>query len=144
MNIKQVEHEVGISADNLRYYEKEGLLCPKRSDTNNYRYYSQEDIDLLKNIKYLRMLGVSVSKIRSIILETGELQTVLEEQLSEPVWSGRIRDILLADTTKEWMTPPKRNHRFGLLLTYTFFMESVICFLTGDYFTTQSLEGHFL
>ena len=38
MYIKEFSAQTGLSADTLRYYEKEGLLLPER-DGNGYRVY---------------------------------------------------------------------------------------------------------
>ncbi len=46
MKIKQAEELVGITSKNIRFYEDQGLLQPKRSD-NGYREYSKEDIEIL-------------------------------------------------------------------------------------------------
>ena len=55
MKIKQAEELAGISSKNIRFYEEQGLLQPKRSE-NGYRNYSIEDVELLKCIKFLRKL----------------------------------------------------------------------------------------
>ena len=47
MQIKELEQTLGISKVNLRYYESENLINPIRSE-NNYREYSDEDIEKLK------------------------------------------------------------------------------------------------
>ncbi len=47
MNTQQVEQMTGISRQNIRYYEKEGLLSPKRDEGNGYRIYSREDVEIL-------------------------------------------------------------------------------------------------
>ena len=44
MKIKEVEALVGIKKTNIRFYEREGLLNPDRSEENNYREYSEEDM----------------------------------------------------------------------------------------------------
>ena len=44
MKIKEVEALVGIKKTNIRFYEREGLLNPERSEENNYREYSEEDV----------------------------------------------------------------------------------------------------
>ncbi len=36
MNIKQAEEASGIQKSNLRFYEKEGLVVPKRNKENDY------------------------------------------------------------------------------------------------------------
>lgn len=61
MKIKEVENIIGITKANIRYYEKEGLLEPVRNEENNYREYSAEDVECLKRIKTLRLLGISIS-----------------------------------------------------------------------------------
>ena len=47
MKIRQAEQLTGISGSNIRFYEKEGLIKPERGE-NNYREYSEEDVELLK------------------------------------------------------------------------------------------------
>ncbi len=63
MKIKEIAKLVDISAANIRYYEKEGLLSPNRNEENNYREYSEEDLIRLKDIKKLRLLGINISTI---------------------------------------------------------------------------------
>lgn len=64
MNIREVEAKTGLKKANIRYYEQEGLLAPKRNKQNNYREYSSEEIEILERVKFLRMLGVSIEDIR--------------------------------------------------------------------------------
>lgn len=66
MTIKEVEAQVGIKKTNIRYYEEAGLVTPDRDRENNYRSYSAEDVKLLKKIKFLRSIGVSVADIRRL------------------------------------------------------------------------------
>ena len=40
-NIKEAEALTGISRQNIRYYEKMGLLNPKRDAGNGYRKYDE-------------------------------------------------------------------------------------------------------
>ena len=49
MNINQVEKMTGVSKRNIRFYEKQGLLSPNREE-NNYRDYSEQDVNTLKKI----------------------------------------------------------------------------------------------
>ena len=44
LNTKQAEELTGMSRQNIRYYERMGLLEPARDDSNAYRDYSEEDI----------------------------------------------------------------------------------------------------
>lgn len=81
MTIKDVENKVGITKANIRYYENEGLISPKRNDTNNYREYSQQDIEQLERIKVLRVLGVPISDIRELKDGKLNLDAVMENRL---------------------------------------------------------------
>ena len=67
MNTKQVEELVGISRQNIRYYEKAGLLMPNREEQNSYRDYSGEDVERLKLIKMLRMLDMPLKEIEKVL-----------------------------------------------------------------------------
>ena len=71
MTIKEVEEKVGIKKANIRYYEEMGLIRPARDQGNNYRVYSEEDVELLKKIRFLRSIDISVEEIR--LLEEGKI-----------------------------------------------------------------------
>lgn len=71
MKIYQVEELVGITKKNIRFYEEQKLLCPKRNPENDYREYSLEDVRQLEKIKLLRKLSVPIEEIR--LIETGKL-----------------------------------------------------------------------
>ena len=71
MKIYQVEELVGITKKNIRFYEDQKLLCPKRNPENDYREYTLEDVRQLEKIKLLRKLSVPIEDIR--LLETGKL-----------------------------------------------------------------------
>ena len=82
MTIKDIETESGMSRANIRFYEAEGLLNPERL-TNGYREYSEEDLEILKRIKLLRTLHISLEEIKS--LHTGErtLVDTLDQHLKK-------------------------------------------------------------
>ncbi|MBQ8490480.1 MAG: MerR family transcriptional regulator [Pseudobutyrivibrio sp.] len=71
MKINQVEELVGITKKNIRFYEEQGLIIPKRNLENGYRDYSLEDVDLLNKIKLLRRLEVPIEEIKR--LEAGKI-----------------------------------------------------------------------
>lgn len=70
MNIREIEDQLGIPRANVRYYEKEGLLQPARSG-NNYRVYTEEDVETLKKIRLLRRLDMPIETIRTV--QSGQL-----------------------------------------------------------------------
>ena len=80
MNIKQASEQSGVSAPNIRFYEKEGLLTPARRQGNDYRIYTAGDIRALRFIRMLRMLDVPLPVIRSVLAGDASLGSVLREQ----------------------------------------------------------------
>ena len=69
MKINEVEALVGITKKNIRFYEAEGLLTPRRNSENGYRDYGEEEVETLRRIKLLRKLGVPLEEIRQ--MQTG-------------------------------------------------------------------------
>ena len=69
MKINEVESLVGITKKNIRFYEAEGLLAPRRNSENGYRDYGEEEVETLRRIKLLRKLGVPLEEIRQ--MQTG-------------------------------------------------------------------------
>ena len=57
-----------VSTRTLRYYDQIGLLKPKRDNTNDYRVYTEADIDRLQQILFYRELGMVLEEIKSILL----------------------------------------------------------------------------
>lgn len=78
MTIKEVEEQVGIKKTNIRYYEEAGLITPDRDRENNYRSYSTEDVELLKKIKFLRSIDVSVADIKRLRQEEITMSDLME------------------------------------------------------------------
>lgn len=83
MKVKDVEHIVGITSANIRFYEKEGLITPHRNNENNYREYTKEDVERLRQIKFLRVLGVSVQDIKQLFEEVCTLDEILKKRQVE-------------------------------------------------------------
>ena len=90
MNIKQASEQSGVSAPNIRFYEKEGLLTPARNRGNAYRDYTAGDIRTLKLIRMLRMLDMPLPTIKAVLRGEQPLQqalqaqqTVLEQQVAQ-------------------------------------------------------------
>ena len=66
MKINEVEAAVGVTKKNIRFYEEEGLISPRREPGNGYRSYSEADVERLRRIKLLRKLGVPLEEIRQM------------------------------------------------------------------------------
>lgn len=64
MKINEVETQVGITKKNIRFYEEQGLLSPRRNSENGYRDYSETEVAVLRQIKLMRKLGVPLEEIR--------------------------------------------------------------------------------
>lgn len=67
MNIKAAEELSGVSRQNIRFYEREGLLNPDRNPENDYREYQQEHIETLKMIRVMRMLDMPLDQIKLVL-----------------------------------------------------------------------------
>lgn len=91
MTIKEAEERTGLARSNIRFYEKEGLFCPERNPQNGYREYTEENIEDIRKIAYLRTLGISIETIRKIIHHEAELAEVVREQ--EQILNRQISDM---------------------------------------------------
>ncbi len=80
MGIKEVEKQTGISSQNIRFYERQGLLSPERNPENGYRMYGEEEVEQLKRIKLFRKLDMPVEDIRRLFSGEQSLQEALTAQ----------------------------------------------------------------
>lgn len=54
----------GFSIDTLRYYEKQGIILPKR-DHNNRRIFDEKDVEWLVFIRKLKLTGMKLKDIQT-------------------------------------------------------------------------------
>lgn len=71
MKINEVEQKAGITKKNIRFYEEQGLLTPRRNAENGYRDYCEADVATLQQIKLMRKLDVPIEEIRQ--MQSGKL-----------------------------------------------------------------------
>lgn len=81
MTIKEVEKKLNVSRANIRFYEKEGLLEPKRNE-NEYRNYSEDDFKRLEKILLFRKCNISIENIRLIFSGVKNIDEVFKEQIT--------------------------------------------------------------
>lgn len=80
MNIKQAEQLSGVPRQNIRFYEREGLIHPERNPNNDYREYDQEDIRTLKLIRTMRMLDMPLEQIKEMLSGNLALRDAVDAQ----------------------------------------------------------------
>lgn len=80
-SVKEVSMITGITEQNIRYYEKKGLLSPERNRKNSYREYSDRDIDRLKMILLFRKLDMSLAEIKKLLEGDVTLDKAIEDQI---------------------------------------------------------------
>jgi MerR family transcriptional regulator, heat shock protein HspR len=66
-SISAVAKMFTVHQQTIRLYEKEGLICPKRSDGNT-RLFSEEDVNKLEQVIYLtHELGINLAGVEMIL-----------------------------------------------------------------------------
>ena len=65
--IGQAALHSGVSAANIRFYEKEKLIVQRARGDNGYRMYSHEDLHQLRFIRLLRSLDMSLDEMRTLL-----------------------------------------------------------------------------
>ena len=66
MKRNEVEKITGLRRKAILYYEEKELISPALEE-NNYRNYSEEDLNRLIKISLYRRLGLSISEIKNIL-----------------------------------------------------------------------------
>lgn len=56
-----------VSADTLRYYEKEGLIAPAARTAASYRLYNDEALRRIRFIKHAQHCGFALSDIKELL-----------------------------------------------------------------------------
>ena len=81
MTIKEVEKLTGLTAKSIRYYEDKGLITVERNEENDYRSYSETEVNRLKKIKLFRYLDFSVEEVKMMLdMDSQTLAKLLREK----------------------------------------------------------------
>ena len=82
MQIKEVCALTGLSAKAIRLYESKGLVMADRA-SNDYRAYTEEQVERLHAIRRFRMAGVSLVDIRLWADGLFDAETLFEKRLRD-------------------------------------------------------------
>ncbi len=83
-SIGEVSDRLGISRDALRFYEKKGIIQPKK-EKNGYRTYTYDDLYKLSSIIFYRRLNFSLEDIYQILYHSSlpSYRTMIQEKITE-------------------------------------------------------------
>ena len=95
MRIQELEQRTDLDRAAIRYYEREGLISPKRT-ANGYREYSEGDVQQLLKIKLLRQLEMSIYQIRQLQQGSEDFEKTVKAQIAH--LSSRIGEQMRART----------------------------------------------
>ncbi|WMM23825.1 methyltransferase domain-containing protein [Tissierella sp. MB52-C2] len=68
-SIKEVSEIFNITTNKVRFYEKKGLINPKRDMDNDYRYFTEDDLIKLQTILMYRELDIPIEHIKDIFTD---------------------------------------------------------------------------
>ena len=67
LTIGKIAAQTSISADAIRYYEREGLLAPAQKSDAGYRLYDDHAVRRIRFIKQAQQCGFSLAEIRELL-----------------------------------------------------------------------------
>lgn len=67
LTIGKVAERAQVTADSIRYYEREGLITPAKKTESGYRLYTEEAIRRIGFIKHAQHCGFSLTEIRELL-----------------------------------------------------------------------------
>lgn len=63
----ELARQAGVNRETLRYYERRGLLKPRRRTPSGYRLYDADDAERLRFIKTAQSFGFSLEEIGELL-----------------------------------------------------------------------------
>ena len=92
-SLRETELETGIPASTLRYWEKQFDELSPRKDGHGNRYYTREDQELVKRIRYIRD-DLKITRIEAIRKELKQNSKRSDERQAALDILLRVRDEL--------------------------------------------------
>lgn len=90
LTIGEIASLLNLSASQIRFYEKKGLLTPHLIDENGYRLYSYKEIETLEIISAFRKLNLSINEIKEILNQNSSYNFIsilenVEQQVNKEI-----------------------------------------------------------
>ncbi|MDD6070587.1 MAG: MerR family transcriptional regulator [Clostridiales bacterium] len=141
MQIKDVTEKTGLTKKAIRYYEECGFFTPPKKE-NGYKDYQESDIELLLQIKKLRLLDFTIQEIKDYV--DGREEEVIKEKIAQnesliqemESHNQKLRDMLKKEFDLENVIRKKReaqlrivwgNWIFGLFNVLLFLLILFLC-----------------
>jgi len=67
LKIAAAAKAAGVNIQTLHYYERRGLLSPRRTGNSGYRAYGEAEVILVRGIKRAQALGFSLAEIEELL-----------------------------------------------------------------------------
>lgn len=90
LKVSELADKAGVSADTVRYYEKEGLLPEPERTHSGYRQYDDQAVERLHFIRGAQTLGLKLIDIKQLLAirdrgacPCGHTQQLLEQRVTE-------------------------------------------------------------
>lgn len=80
MRIGEIAKRTGLNISNIRFYERKGLLTPKREQDSQYRDYTEEDVLRVKTILLYRKMGIPIDTVYLLLNDQVNPKDVLQRQ----------------------------------------------------------------
>ena len=83
MKLKEVCEATGLTRKTIRLYEEKGLLVPQKEARNGreYREYSQEDVETLREIATLRRAWFTMDEISRMQQDPETIREIFQQYL---------------------------------------------------------------
>ncbi len=67
LTVSKLAERVGLTADTIRYYEREGLLPPPDRTASDYRAFGDDAVERLRFIKGAQRIGLRLQEINELL-----------------------------------------------------------------------------
>jgi MerR family mercuric resistance operon transcriptional regulator len=83
LTIGELARAADVPTSTVRYYERQGILRPRRRSYSNYRLYSQDDVHRLRFIRAAQATGFTLNDVTELLRPAGchRVQGLIEERL---------------------------------------------------------------
>lgn len=88
-SIGELVKQLNINKETIRYYERVGLISETKRDSNGYRIYTKEDIEMIKFILVIKKFGFSLKEIKKLIHDEilsgdiASIKRIVEDKVNE-------------------------------------------------------------